>query len=270
LAIALLRSPTSSKYLFLLFMDQRLAERDQAEVERSAEEARKLVIPPLDRAQVQRYIDPPADSPYPLEYAFHLLGNIRGKTVLDFGCGSGENLLPLVERGARAIGMDISPELIALARQRLTNAGLNATVEVGSAYATGLPDASVDVILSISLIHHLDIPQMLQEMLRILTKNGVVIIKEPVRFSAGYARVRRMLPAQEDISEYEHPLTREELAAVCKPFRSEGLRYFRLPLVPLLMRVMPQAPLWKTDRWVLRQFPWLEQYSTSVVVRLQR
>ena len=251
-------------------MDPRLSERDQAEVERSAEEARKLVIPPLDRAQVLRYLNPPADSPFPLEYAFHLLGDVRGKTVLDFGCGSGENLLPLVERGARAIGMDISPELVAVARQRLANAGMNATVEVGSAYATGLPDASADVIFSISLIHHLDIPQMLAEMFRILTKNGVVIIKEPIRFSQSYARLRKMLPAQEDISDYEHPLTREELAAVCQPFRADGLRYFRLPFVPLLMRVAPQAALWKTDRWVLRKFPWLERYATAVVVRLQR
>lgn len=251
-------------------MDPRLAERDRAEVERSAEEARKLVIPPLDRSQVQRYLNPPADSAYPLEYAFHLLGDVRGKTVLDFGCGSGENLVPLVERGAHTIGIDISPELVALARQRVAQAELDATVNVGSAYATGLPDASVDVILSISLIHHLDIPQMLEEMQRILTKNGVVIIKEPVRFSAGYARLRRMLPAQEDISDYEHPLSREELAAVCQPFRAEGLRYFRLPFVPLLMRVAPQAPLWKTDRWMLRQFFWLQKYATAVVVRLQR
>ncbi|MGZ6404257.1 MAG: class I SAM-dependent methyltransferase [Bdellovibrionota bacterium] len=42
---------------------------------------------------------------------------MRGKTVLDFGSGSEENIIPLVERGARVIGIDISPDLIAIIRQ---------------------------------------------------------------------------------------------------------------------------------------------------------
>jgi SAM-dependent methyltransferase len=186
-------------------MDTRLSERDRAEVQRSAEEARKLVVEPLDLSEIERYANPPSDTQYPLEYAFHLLGDVRGKTVLDFGCGRGENVVPLVLRGAHAIGLDVSPELIGLARQRLDNAGLKADLRVGSAYATDLPDGSVDVIFSISLIHHLDIGQVTGEMLRILAKGGRAILKEPIRFSASYARLRNLLPARGDISEYEHP-----------------------------------------------------------------
>jgi SAM-dependent methyltransferase len=218
-------------------MDTQLSERDRAEIERSAEEARKLVVEPVDWVQVERYVNPPSDTPYPLEYAFHLLGDVRGKTVLDFGCGAGENIVPLVKRGAHVIGLDVSPELVGLARQRLERAGLKADLRVASAYATGLPDGSVDVIFSISLIHHLDIGQVREEMLRILAKDGRAILKEPIRFSTIYARLRALLPAQGDISEYEHPLTRAELANVCAPFEPEGMRYFRLPFVPLMLRV---------------------------------
>jgi SAM-dependent methyltransferase len=135
-------------------MDTRLSERDRAEVLRSAEEARKVVVEPIDLDELERYGDPPADTPYPLEYAFHLLGDIRGRTVLDFGCGTGENIVPLALRGAHVIGLDVSPDLVSLARQRLDGAGLSADLRVASAYATGLPDRSVDVIFSISLIHH--------------------------------------------------------------------------------------------------------------------
>ena len=63
--------------------DSRLSERNQAEIERSASEAAKVVLEPLERAQIDRYLDPPAGTPYGLEYAFHLLGDVRGKTVLD-------------------------------------------------------------------------------------------------------------------------------------------------------------------------------------------
>jgi SAM-dependent methyltransferase len=248
-----------------------LSERDRAEVERSAEEARQITVEPPKRDQVERYLNPPSDTAFPLEYAFWLLGDVRGKTVLDFGCGAGENIVPLVERGARVIGIDVSPELIALARQRLALARLEATIQVGSAYETGLPDASVDVIFCIALIHHLDIEQVRNEMRRILTKDGKIILQEPIRFSPLYARLRSLLPGRGDVSEYEHPLTRAEFAAINDPFKADGTRYFRLSFVPLLSR-MPgiQEQLWKMDRWCLQHLPATSRYATCVVTRLSR
>src|SRR5258708_6483362 len=93
-----------------------IAELDRAEIERSAKEAPQIEIGRPDRVELKRYLNPPSDTAFSLEYAYWLLPDVRGKTVLDFGCGSGENLVPLVERGARVIGIDISPELIALSR----------------------------------------------------------------------------------------------------------------------------------------------------------
>ncbi len=68
-----------------------LSKRDQDEIRRSAEEARHAVIRPAD---VERYLRPASDTPYPLECALHLLGDIRERLVLDLGCGSGQNILP--------------------------------------------------------------------------------------------------------------------------------------------------------------------------------
>jgi SAM-dependent methyltransferase len=249
----------------------RLSELDRAEVERSAKEARQITVEPPNRDQVERYLNPPPDTAFPLEYAFSLLGDVRGKTVLDFGCGAGENIVPLVERGARVIGVDISPDLIALARQRLALARLEATLQVASAYETGLPDASVDVIFCIALIHHLDIGRVREEMRRILAKDGTIILKEPIRFSRTYARLRSLLPGRDDVSEYEHPLTQAEFAAIVEPFKADGTRYFRLPFVPLLSRMFnTQGQLWKVDRWCLQQLPAASRYATCVVTRLGR
>ena len=47
-----------------------------------------------------------------------LFGDVRGKTVLDYGCGAGENTVLAASRGAKVIGVDISPELIELARKK--------------------------------------------------------------------------------------------------------------------------------------------------------
>jgi SAM-dependent methyltransferase len=251
-------------------MDNTISERDRAEIERSAEEARMIVLDGADRSQIDRYLSPPSDTPYPLEYAFYLLGDIRGKTVVDLGCGTGENILPLVDRRARVIGIDISPDLLELARQRLQNAHREATLKIGSAYDTGLDPGSVDAIFCIALVHHLDIGRVRDEMLRILTKNGVVVLKEPIRLSKTYGFLRSLLPARENISEFEHPLTREELATITEHFEAQETRYFRLPWLPLVARVLPflRVAAWKADRWLLRQFPAVQRYATSLATRL--
>lgn len=248
----------------------KLAELDRAEIERSAKEAAQIAIAPPRRDQVERFLNPPSDTAFPLEYAFWLLGDVRGKTVLDFGCGTGENIVPLVERGARVIGIDISAELIALARQRLALAKLEADVRVASAYETGLPDGSVDVIFCIALVHHLDIERVCQEMRRVLAKDGKIILKEPIRFSQSYARLRNLLPARSNVSEYEHPLTRAEFAAINESFNADGTRYFRLPFVPLLSPVIGARHLYKMDRRCLQAFPATSRYATCVVTRLGR
>jgi ubiquinone/menaquinone biosynthesis C-methylase UbiE len=252
--------------------DPRLSERNQAEIERSASEASKVVLKPLQRAQIDRYLNPPADTPYGLEYAFHLLGDVRGRTVLDLGCGTGENIVLLLERGAQVIGLDISPDLIAIAQKRLNDANLKASLAVGDAYQTGLPDESVDVIFSMALIHHLDIKLVRDEMWRVLRKGGVIILREPVRFSRGYAWLRGLVPSREDISDYEHPLTREELATMTQPFKVERTRYFRLPFVPLVSRVLPSKSdvAWRASNWILQHWSAAERYASGIVTRLQK
>jgi SAM-dependent methyltransferase len=246
--------------------------RDRAEVERSSVEARNTVLKPVAEAQINRYLSPPSTTPFALEYAYHLLGDVTGKTVLDLGCGTGINLIPLLKRGARTIGIDISPDLIRLAERRLADAQLESILQVGSAYNTGLADGSVDVIYCMSLIHHLEIARARDEMLRILTPNGRIILREPIRFSPTYTRLRKLLPSRDEVSDFEHPLTAEELAIMTAPFRVDGVRYFRLPIVPLMNLVLPSLnqSFCKTDYHLLKRYRALERYATMVVMRLSK
>ena len=247
---------------------QQLAERDRNEIERSAAEAARTVLTPVD---VERYLNPPADTPYPLEFAHYLLGDVRGKTVLDFGCGSGENLIPLVQHGANVIGLDISSELIALARQRLSNYRLDAMLHARSAYETALPDESVDVVFSVALLHHLDLPTVRAEIRRILRFGGLFILQEPVRYSRTMGYLRRLFPARTDVSGYEHPMTRDEVAVVSQGFDLVAERNFRLPFVPLLnMFHVEVRPMWIVDRWLLRHFPLLNRLATVKVMSLRK
>lgn len=161
-------------------MDQ----RELAEVRRSQQEAARGTHRGSNQNEIQRCLAPASNTPFPLEYAFFVLGDLSGKTVVDLGCGSGKNLIPLIQRGAQVIGIDLSPELIELARARLAEAALRrADLCVASAYETNLPEGVADVVLCAAILHHLELGRAKQEILRILRPGGLLVIKEPTRFS---------------------------------------------------------------------------------------
>lgn len=58
------------------------------------------------------------------------LGLTPGMRVLDVGCGPGRHSLALARRGLDVVGVDLSPEFVALARQAATTEGLAARFEV--------------------------------------------------------------------------------------------------------------------------------------------
>ena len=98
-----------------------LQEWEQAEIRRSAAEAESADVSTLIASEdnVARYVNPPADTLFHLEYAFHLLGDVTGQQVLEYGSGWGENTIILARLGAEVHALDISPELIAINRRRM-------------------------------------------------------------------------------------------------------------------------------------------------------
>ena len=80
--------------------------------------------------------------------------------VLDIGCGRGEFLDLLRERGISATGLDLNPEMIEVCRSR----GLEASTADALGYLRGLPDESLGGIIAVQVIEHLQ-PNYLTEML---------------------------------------------------------------------------------------------------------
>src|SRR5262252_1715483 len=52
------------------------------------------------------------------EYQFWVLGDVRGKRILEVGCGDGFKAITLALRGATVVGVDISSRAIEVARER--------------------------------------------------------------------------------------------------------------------------------------------------------
>lgn len=243
---------------------------DLAEIARSASEASKITLVDIDFV---RYQNPPADTCYPLEYAFYLLGDVRNKRVVDLGCGSGEEAVPLGQQGARVIGTDISPDLIAIAQQRLQQYGVGAELRVASAYEMRVADESVDVVFCMSLLHHLELDRVKKEIRRILKPDGLFIFKEPINLSWTMKQLRRLFPSREDVSEFESPLNSSQLNTMVEGFQVLASRSFRTPLVALFTRVIKVPQLihrvWSCDAWILRHFLVLAHFATARVVALR-
>jgi ubiquinone/menaquinone biosynthesis C-methylase UbiE len=252
---------------------------ESAEIERSSVEAKHT---PLERLRMtewnlRRYLNPPADTPFPLEYAFHLIGNVAGRTVLDYGCGNGENSLPLVTRGARVIGVDVSNDLLTLAKQRLRLHGLaeRATFLAGSAHDLPLPDNSVDVVLGIAILHHLDMRLAAREVHRVLKPGGLAVFQEPVRDSRLLKAIRAAIPYRSDeVSDYERPLTEAELRQFASGFRDYHSRAFSLPfinlaqVVPFLQRHV--MGLYRVDGAILKRIGALNALAGIRVVSMRK
>lgn len=256
-----------------------LVARERAEVDRSAVDAAQVRATDLRMPDIARYDAPPADTPYPLEYCYYLLGDVRDRVVLDYGCGDGLNTVALARRGALVKALDLSPDLIDVARERLA---VNATpyerfgvdLLVGSAHDIPLPDASVDVVFGIAILHHLDLALAAREVLRVLKPGGRAIIKEPLRNSAFVRGVRGLIPYRApDVSPDEHPLTDAELAEFARGFKLARSRVFTLPTTNLInvipaLRTRLERVCHRWDAALLRRFPALRYYASVKVMEL--
>lgn len=108
---------------------------------------------------------------------------LRGEHVLEVGCGRGVGLEILASLGAAsAVGFDLDPAMIALARSRVASGGWGVAAYVGDATAISAPDGSFDAVVEYAILHH--IPpwrDALGEVARVLRPGGVFYFEDLLR-----------------------------------------------------------------------------------------
>lgn len=103
------------------------------------------------------------------------LGLLRPRAaVLDLGTGTGTVARGCALRGARVTALDPSRELMARARALDAEAGVQVEYIEGKAEATGLPDASFDMVIAGQCWHWFDRPAAAAEARRLLRPGGVL------------------------------------------------------------------------------------------------
>jgi SAM-dependent methyltransferase len=157
------------------------------------------------------------------------LGDVRGKRVLEYGCGLGVVSTLLAKSGAAVTSFDLSRTSIAVTRRRAT---LN-DVEVDLAVAAGesLPyaDESFDIIFGKAILHHLDVNAGGHDLYRVLKTGGKAVFAEPMGMNPllNLARARIWYPHKHPRGA-DRPLNYDEIHAWGQEFNEFHYREVQL------------------------------------------
>ncbi len=107
----------------------------------------------------------------------------KDDTVLDVGAGTGYFSLAVARRvkDGKVIALDSSTDMLNRLSRRAIEQGVADRIEVrqGDAADTGLPEGSVDIVVSGNLLHELPDPAAaLEEMMRVLKPGGRILIQD--------------------------------------------------------------------------------------------
>jgi ubiquinone/menaquinone biosynthesis C-methylase UbiE len=131
-----------------------------------------------DKWILPRIIDVTMRQQHLARYRTEVVGSARGR-VLEIGVGSGLNLRYYGEKVERVVGLDPSPRLLELARQRAAKIRLPVELVQGSATAIPLDDASIDtIVMTWTLCSIPDPAAALRDMRRVLKPGGRLLFVE--------------------------------------------------------------------------------------------
>jgi SAM-dependent methyltransferase len=217
----------------------------------------EVEVAPIDPLTLARY-QGPLRRRFSKEYRLRLLGDLRGKSVLDIGCGEGTNSILLAKLGAQVTGIDISPKSIELAERRAEINQVRGSCRfLCSPLETAeLEQGSFDIIWGDAILHHViaDLANVLSRLTLWAKPGALMVFGEPVNFNQTLRRIRFMVPVKTDVSPDERPLEFGEIATLRRYLPDLQMRHFTL--------------LGRLDRFVLvkhnyERSPWARRVLTN-------
>jgi SAM-dependent methyltransferase len=205
--------------------------------------------------------------------AFAKLGSLRGKHVLDYGCGHGMAAVVLARARAHVTAFDLSPGYVREARERAAANGVHVNCVAADGETLPFPDASFDAVWGNAILHHLDLARAGRELYRVLKPGGIAVFCEPWGGNPLLGFVRRWLPYPgKDRTPDERPLTHADLEPLRQSFpvvEVEGHQLLgmlrRVCRVERFCRVLDQI-----DRRLLETLPALRNWCRYAVITLRK
>jgi 2-polyprenyl-3-methyl-5-hydroxy-6-metoxy-1,4-benzoquinol methylase len=174
---------------------------------------------------------------------------VRGRLVLDAGCGVGGLTRALVDRGAHVVALDIGPELAATTRARC-----RCQAVVGTLTGLGLRTGSFDVVLSSEAIEHTPDPHAaLLELYRVVRPGGHLVVSTPNRLWQAPVRIASALNVR-PYDGFENFLWPRQLRRVLEHAGAEVREHRGIHLWPFQLRFLRNAST-RVDRFGVALLP---------------
>lgn len=119
-----------------------------------------------------------------MKVTLDLMGDVRGKSVLDIGCGPGHLLINIAKKGAlKVVGIDLSPKMINIAKNKLREGGIkNGKVKVvntNEEFPRGF-----DIITALGVIEYYEEPlDFMLKLIGSLNQDGKLIVSVPNKYA---------------------------------------------------------------------------------------
>lgn len=200
---------------------------------------------------------------------------IKGKKVLDYGCGAGIHLEWLALSVGEVKGIDLSEKSLEIAKKMVQKKKLESKVKLllMDCEKMEFPDNSFDVIFDGGSFSSLDLKNVLPELKRVLKPNGFVIGIETLGHNpfTNFKRLINKITGKRTAWAAEHIFKIEDLKRVKEYFNKIETYYFHLiswALFPCLGLPGGRFLLKffeKIDKFLLFIFPFFKRYCFKIV-----
>jgi ubiquinone/menaquinone biosynthesis C-methylase UbiE len=111
------------------------------------------------------------------------VGDVKGKTILDVGFGSGGIAAAFSLAGAIVSGIDVEPDLKPIADKNVESHGAKADLQIYNGTEFPFPDNSFDYVICSAVLEHVSFPEVvLKEIFRVLKPKGRVWLALPNKY----------------------------------------------------------------------------------------
>jgi len=168
------------------------------------------------------------------KYVLEQFGDVRGKKILDYGCGSAEGGVYLAKQGAQVVGIDVSVGMLAAAQRLAAHHGV--TIETRPVTGDAIPaaDDEFDLIYGNGVLHHVTLDVAMPELARILKPGGKGCFIEPLPYNPVINAYRKI--AKEVRTVDEKPLTFGDMDRFASSFGQVSHKEFWLTTLSVFLK----------------------------------
>lgn len=217
------------------------------------------------------------------------LGDIKGKKILDLGCGAGEASIYFAKKGAKVTATDISKGMLEVVNKVAQKHNVTVYTKQSYSHQIDFDDKTFDIVYAGNLLHHVDIEPTIKEVCRVLKNKGIFVSWDPLAHNPIINIYRQI--AKEVRTEDEHPLKFIDIEVFRRHFSVVDIyttwfftlwifikfyffdkinpnkeRYWKKIIIEHNKLEPLYCPLEKLDHIILKIFPFLRRYCWNIVL----